>query len=69
MRPRSDKGPRGTSTVAYVTPSGSTAVTGAVDQGWYVIAVPSTDLAKGGEVDFYATSGRLLGTGPHSTAQ
>ena len=62
------QGPAGISKVAYVTSSGSTVVMGAVSQGWYVIAVPSTDLAKGGKVDFYATSGRLLGTGPLSTA-
>ena len=63
------QGPAGTSTVAYVTSSGASVATGTVDQGWYVIAVPSTDLAKGGEVDFYATSKRLLGTGPLSTAR
>jgi hypothetical protein len=62
------QGPAGTSMVAYVTSSGSTVVKGAVDQGWYEIAVPSTDLAKGGKVDFYATSGRLVGTGPLSAA-
>ena len=62
------QGPEGTSKVAYVTRSGSTVVTGAVSQGWYVIAVPSTDLAKGGKVDFYTTTGRHLGTGPLSTA-
>ena len=63
------QGPAGTSKVAYVGSSGSTVVTGAVKKEWYVIAVPSTDLAKGGEVDFYATSGRLLGTGPLSTTR
>ena len=63
------QGPAGTSTVAYVTSSGASVATGTVDQGWYVIAVPAADLVNGAAVDFYATSGRLLGTGPLSTAR
>jgi len=50
-------------------PLGSTVVTGSVSRDWYVITVPATDLAKGAAVDFYATSGRLLGTGPISTVR
>jgi hypothetical protein len=63
------QGPARTASVAYVSSSGSTVVTGSVSHTWYVIAVPATDLAKGEDVDFYATSGRRLGTGPISTGR
>ena len=56
--------PSGTSTVAFVTSTGTTLVRGTVSEGWYVIAVRASDLGHGNTVEFFSSSGSTLGTGP-----
>ncbi len=56
--------PSETSTVAFITSTGTKLVTGAVSEGWYVIAVPASDLGHGNNVEFFRPTGSSLGTGP-----
>ena len=56
--------PSETSTVAFITSTGTKLVTGAVSEGWYVIAVPVSDLGHGNNVEFFRPTGSSLGTGP-----
>lgn len=60
------RGPSGTARVAFAS-RGSAPVTGAVDQGWYAIAVPY-GLAKTGAVRFYSSTGKILGQAPDGAA-
>ncbi len=60
--------PAGTASVAYGDASSTALVTGTVSNGWYVIAVPASDLGQGKAVRFYSQSGAPLGTGPASSA-
>lgn len=56
--------PSGTSTVAFITSTGTTVVRGTVSEGWYVIAVPVSDLGHGNTIEFFSPTGSTLGTGP-----
>lgn len=60
--------PSGMMSVAFVSSSGTHLVTGTTSDGWYVIAVPTADVAHGNVVTFYGPTGASLGTRPATGA-
>jgi hypothetical protein len=63
------EGPADAARVVYVTTSGTIEVTGMMRHGWYVIAVPVSDLSGRGRVEFYSATGGAVGEAPDTTAR